>query len=511
MIIVNGFSTLTLNGRFGSDDFSISPAGFGVTEIIVNGGDPTASDTVVVNGTTAGETIVFTPTAADAGTVLVGVAPIVTLATVEHLTINGLGGNDTLTTVTPAAVSSDVTITPGTTPDSGTIQVNSLLPMAFTTLGVTGQLSISDPTVGDRDRVIYNGTAADNLFRVPAGSIAGQSFEMVGQIGVGTSSIESYVLRGLGGADTFDVTAQTGIVIDVQGGDPANSDVLNFTSTGATILRTGASQIDDAGRAGSPDVVYSGIETINIDAAGNTLAVEGSANDDDLTVTPLSDTAGKVELGLAVQQNGQVAQNVAKPLINYSNITGPLAVDLLGGEDTLVVVGNALAQAISVDVPGSTVTIVDLPDDATSDGTVTFANTESLSVFGLEGSDAFTVTPGAIPVFIDGGDPIGVLPGDSLTVLGAIGFFAGPESDEGGFLTDDATVSFDHIESLVVGPIGDDCPFLILGHQRRRRHYRHCPQRDHDQRHHVLPRRRRHSGFYGLRQRRPRHPVPRRA
>jgi len=468
------FANVIVAGRFGSDSFSVTPhAGVAIT---VQGGDPTASDTVLVNGTAAGETIVFTPTAADAATVLVGAFPVVTLTTVEHLTINGRGGDDTLTTVTPAAVSSTIEITPGATRDSGSVQVDSLLPMAFTTLGLAGRLAISDATIGDRDRVIYNGTAADNVFRVPSSAIPAPSLELVGQISVGTTSVESYVLRGLGGDDTFEVTAQTDIIVDVQGGDPGNSDVLNFTSTGATILRTGSSQIDDAGVAGTPDVIYSGVETINLDANQNSLTVEGAANDDDLTVTVYSATSGKVELGLAVQQNGQVGPSVAKPLINYSNITGPLAIDQLGGEDTLVVVGNALTQTFIVNAsaapfdpppagglvaPPTSVVIDDL-NDGTSDGVVTYVNSESLEVFGLEGSDTFEVAPGAIPVFVDGGDPIGVPTGDLIRVAGVFAYVAGPEVDEGGALSGGEVVSWDHIEQVQITPDAD-CPFLILG------------------------------------------------
>ncbi len=97
-------------------------------------------------------------------------------------------------------------------------------------------------------------------------------------------------------------------------------------------------------------------------------------------------------------------------------------------------------------------------------GIVSFAggNVEALSILALQGADTITVTPGAIPVFVDGGDPVGVLPGDQLIVNAAVGFFAGPESDEGGVLTGGEDVSFDHIESLIVAPIAG-CPFLILG------------------------------------------------
>ena len=43
---------------------------------------------------------------------------------------------------------------------------------------------------------------------------------------------------------------------------------------------------------------------------------------------------------------------------------------------------------------------------------------ESLEVWGLEGDDTFDVRPGDIPVFIDGGDPIGAI-GASLALLRA--------------------------------------------------------------------------------------------
>ncbi|MCI0360198.1 MAG: hypothetical protein L0211_17105 [Planctomycetaceae bacterium] len=457
---------LILNGLAGSDAINLNNPNTptGLIGITVNGGDPTASDTVVVNGTVGVDTIVFTPTAPDAGTVLVNALPLIILATTEHLTINGRGGNDTLNTVTPAAVSSQIEITPGAAPDSGGLRVDSLIPLSFTNLGAAASLTITDPDV-DRDLVIYNGTAADDIFRVPdSGGIPAPSLELVSHLGVGTTGIETYVLRGLSGDDRFEVVAQTNVTVDVQGGDPGASDVLAFTSTGATTLNLGSSRIDDAGVVGTPDVVYSGVEIININASGQALSLVGSASDDDLTVTVLTATSGKIQIGLAVQQSGQVGPGVVPPLVNYSSIVGALAVDMLAGEDTLVVVGNAFAQNWLVNAAAGSVAIDDVPNGVGNDGLVTFINTESLETFGLEGNDTFIVTAGAIPVFVDGGDPIGTLPGDLIFPIGAIAAFPGPESDEGGFLTGPGgTISFDHIESIIVPPNGDDCPFLILG------------------------------------------------
>ena len=86
-------------------------------------------------------------------------------------------------------------------------------------------------------------------------------------------------------------------------------------------------------------------------------------------------------------------------------------------------------------------------------------------MFGLEGNDTFTVTAGPIPVFVDGGDPIGVktpVGGDTLIVALADVFAPGPEADEGGILSGtNQPVSFDHIENI--GPIIGSACVIILG------------------------------------------------
>ncbi len=73
-----------------------------------------------------------------------------------------------------------------------------------------------------------------------------------------------------------------------------------------------------------------------------------------------------------------------------------------------------------------------------------------------------TVTPGADTSVYRWWRPDRHCAGDQLIVNAAVGFFPGPENDEGGVLTGGEDVSFDHIESLIVAPIAG-CPFLILG------------------------------------------------
>ena len=53
---------------------------------------------------------------------------LVTFNTTESLTYNGQGGNDLLTFSVPVGTT---TYTPGATPDAATVQVDSLVPIAF--------------------------------------------------------------------------------------------------------------------------------------------------------------------------------------------------------------------------------------------------------------------------------------------------------------------------------------------------------------------------------------------
>src|SRR5262249_43420246 len=95
---------------------------------------------------------------------------------------------------------------------------------------------------------------------------------------------------------------------------------------------------------------------------------------------------------------------------------------------------------------------------------VNYSGVEQLSVIGNGGADTFNVASGAIPVFVDGGDPIGVLPGDLLNILAggaSLTYNAGPQTDQGSFVVGaNAPVSFDNIESFGISGSG---PAVING------------------------------------------------
>ena len=117
--------------------------------------------------------------------------------------------------------------------------------------------------------------------------------------------------------------------------------------------------------------------------------------------------------------------------------------------------GSSFADQLAVS--GSAVTI-------TGSNAVTYSGVEGLTVNGNDGSDTFNVTPSATAVFIDGGDPVGTVPGDLLNILaggGAVTFNAGPKPTRAASSSGtNQPVSFDHIESLGITGSG---PAVING------------------------------------------------
>ncbi len=472
-------TTLTINALAGSDTINLNnpTTPTGLTGITVNGGDPTASDHVIVNGTAAANAITVNTFTND-GAVVTGAQPVpVTVATAEHLTIDGQGGNDTLTVT--AADNDEVEYTPDVFEDAGRFDISNSafgpfqrrLPLSFEDLGAGGSLTVASVSGARNLDLRILGTQIDDRFDVTAAGVV-QAFKLgtgfFVTLPINTPGADELFLEGLDGDDVFDIVGNHPFVagIRVAGGNPGASDVLNFTGSGAGVVTVDL-QAQTVTEAGFGPVAMSGIETLNLDAGGIGPTIMGTTGDDDVTVTVADADSGTILIDFAVQQNGQVDPPLTPPVINYSNIGADPAnivtFDLGLGNDTLIVVGNALPQTFTANVPAGTVEIDDGPVVG-NDGRISFANTESLELFGLEGSDTFNVTPGAIPVFVDGGDPIGVFPGGDLLVVAMAIYFPGPESDEGAaVLPGNAPVSFDHIESIIVPPMPGGCPILIVG------------------------------------------------
>src|SRR6202034_543070 len=103
-------------------------------------------------------------------------APTVTFTGVGSLATKGQGGGDTLTVVSPAG--SQDTLIPGTSVDSGTVDITSgaippvsYTPVSFSNLGST--VLGSSLTISGATTLIYDGTTGSDTFTVAGSATAG--------------------------------------------------------------------------------------------------------------------------------------------------------------------------------------------------------------------------------------------------------------------------------------------------------------------------------------------------
>jgi hypothetical protein len=423
----SNYETLVLNGGSGSDVIHLNNPTTPTTlaDITVNGDDDTVGDTLIVNGTAvtvdvdvSGETIT--------GTSGSGMSVAVAYGTVEALTVVAGSSSSELA----VSGSSDYTVNPGAATDRGTI-LSAGIPIEYQGYGAGDALALDGG-----GSLVVTGTAANDVFTVAATygdvTIAGRAIiERAG-------TTADLVLNGLDGDDLFDVTgSQPYTTILLAGGNPSASDVAALTGSGANVSADLAAGEVTGGGLGT--VSLTGIEQLDIDAATGNLTVLTGGDDDTVEVTPLGTNHG------TLQANG------AAPVVNFSGV-GDLTVNLLGGNDLLTV--NASSGEDTITVDGTTVAI-------TGRQAVDYLGTESVIANGLAGSDTFDVTPSAsVSLFVDGGQPIAVTPGDKLIVQTGgdpVELNMGPESDEGSFaVAAKEPISFDHMESFSIlggGPL----------------------------------------------------------
>ena len=253
------------------------------------------------------------------------------------------------------------------------------------------------------------------------------------------------VINALAGADSIAINnaaTPSGLTsITVNGGDPGTGDLLAINGAGVGVsVNTATSAITGAtGAGGLVGVSYSGIEALTLTGGITTLALTTTAANDTLSVTP-----GTVAIG----NSGSLTSCGALPSITFVN-SGTLTANLGGGSDTVNVSATSLVDVIAVSGLGVAIT---------GRNAVSYIGVESVNVDGLAGSDTFNVTPSAVAIFIDGGDPVATLPGDSLNIVAGIQsvtYNAGPQTDEGSFdVGGNAPVSFDHIESFSISGTG---------------------------------------------------------
>ena len=289
---LNNLSTLNLNAGAGDDVIAVTPGAFAGTGINVSGGDPTASDTVIVTGTTGVDTVTIAGLTLDGATVTGLGAPIV-VTTAEKLIYNGLGGNDSLTVTTPAGGDEIDFIPQGDVfEDAASINISNFavgpvqrrLPLEYLNLGAGATVTLADAGGVRADLANIRGTEADTRFDVTA---TGQVHVLSGANALGfvtvpiqTPGVQTLRLRGLEGDDVFNIPGNPPVHWrDLRRGGQSLGQrraELHRLGAGAVTVDFGAATVQEAGFA---PVGFSGVEILNV-VANNALNIVGTASDD---------------------------------------------------------------------------------------------------------------------------------------------------------------------------------------------------------------------------------------
>ncbi|NLX97989.1 MAG: hypothetical protein GXY83_17640, partial [Rhodopirellula sp.] len=426
---VDGFETiefankdhLVIDGLAGDDVVNLNNSGtaaVGLLDITVDGSDPTASDLVIINGTTANNAITVDLLTND-GARIAGAQPVpVIVDTAEHLTINGRGGTDALTVVTPAGVHVVYVADDGPMADTGEIEVRqslalggqTLLPMNFLGLGTGGSLNLADisgtrvdaATISSRDAAnasdvfaVSGVTGTVVLDEISGGATNAQ------MVVINTPGVLNLALHALVGDDVFNVAGNHPFAnVLVNGGDPSGSDVLNFLGAGDDIV------VDLAARTVTEDafgpVEFIGIERTNIAAAGAALTVNATAEDDEITYRPTGPQAGQFQ---------NAGDNT---LFTFTAVAGAFTINgLTEDADHVIVEGTNSHDVIYVDSPARTVTVENI-SGVDLKPVVLGATVEAVTVKARLGNDTILVVPAAglapaplnnLRVNVDGGGP----------------------------------------------------------------------------------------------------------
>ncbi len=442
-------TTLTLNALAGDDTINLNNAAVptGLTDIFVNGGDPTDSDTLIVNGRPGlQDQMRLAPTGEGAGAITQTGIPTRTFTGIEHIqavldpavsdhfTVDGTAGNDTLHVTTGSLV--------GQMRIEGLMNAN-VAAFDLPTIDVTGQSNVLIGTfnfngAGGTDTLHVTGTEFNDLFILArATATSGNLSHKVNGVQtnfIGFANLTTVIVDGGAGDDVFNVPSNFPFATQINGGDPTASDVVNYTGSGAGQITVDLNASTVA-QAGSSTITLSGIEDLNVD--GNNTAdvvVQGLAAVDQFTVTPT---------GNASAQISDAGVNTA---ISLNNVTG-LTVNGNDGvvpTNVLIVEGSQAADIIAVDANSV---------DITGALSVQYVDIQSVIVRGLAGSDTFNIDPaGAPPISVFGGDPAATSPGDVLNVTSAaaVTLSAGPDADSGSVAAGTEVVTFDEIETLGV-------------------------------------------------------------
>ena len=443
-------TTLTLNGEAGDDNINLNNPSTptGLTSIVVNGGDPTASDTLLITGTGGTDTVVFTPTGYSSGS-LTGLGAPITFATTEHVTYDGndAAALDNVTingTLINDTFDYDASLLQGSFRSFISPEFNILRSARISVNGGGGGFDVAN-LVGSAgvDTVT---SAANAITILTPGSLALITLG-VGMDAVTVSTLagdDSVNLSGLA-APLTSTTVYGGDDDDQLTGSPLSDTIYGGFGNDVIVGGAGADAIygeagnDSLNGSDGDDVLLGGddfdIITISGATPGND-TVSGDTGGDWLlfdptpaTVISLRESAGRLRVDTGA--NVTLSTGISQVLFNSTGAVVTMTVhDLSGvgvdrvgidfngaGLDNLIVEGTAGADVISVgrelhNPAGEQLATVNLAWGRVSSGVISAAAGDRITVNGMDGDDTIIASQSVMSAAIVPGSV-----GDALVTL----------------------------------------------------------------------------------------------
>ena len=437
MITVNpaaaGFPTrVNVNSGNDADTIAVNLLAGVNTGINVDGGEPSAGDSLIVNGTSAADVIAVNGLGVSYSGMSIG------LSRIENLNVAAGDGNDSIT-LSGATVTGGVQLLGEGGDDSMTL-----------TYPITAGSLSADGGAGANNTLVVNLTNADDAVTLNASSI-----QIAGGLTAQYGNFASLTLNSLGGADnvhvlnshagittlnlgagsdTLTIDATSGLLNADAGSDNDMLNIHNISFDASLSLGTGDDSVNVSSTANKLDGIKAkltvvdggGNDTLNVIDSGDTLGQTGSLSGSQLTGLGMTGSivyAALETLNVSLGSGSDsftvlgthsgvatVNANGGADVVNVQSTSGATTVNAGDGSDTINI--RAIGAALTVNAGNG--------DDAINAGSLSPATGGTvnaigalLTVNGDAGTDVLNVDDSG-----DGAANAGTLTATSLTGLG---------------------------------------------------------------------------------------------